>query len=80
MSVAFKFTKTGQMVCLEKIHQPKPKEKELFENYLTGVCRIFIMINSLSLLIFTNTGKIIFKLELGGLKLGTVSLKLPNTC
>ena len=29
---------TGKMVCLEKIHQPKPKERKLFENYLTGAC------------------------------------------
>ena len=37
----------GQKVCSENIHEPKQKEKKLFENYLTGVCRIFIMINSL---------------------------------
>ena len=40
---------TGKKVCSEKIHQPKPKERKLFENYFTGVCKIFIMINSLSL-------------------------------
>ena len=40
---------TGKKVCLEKIHQPKPKERKLFENYFTDVCKIFIMINSLSL-------------------------------
>ena len=40
---------TGKKVCLEKIHQPKSKEIKLYENYLTGVCKIFIMINSLSL-------------------------------
>ena len=41
---------TGKKVCLEKIHQPKPKESKLiFENYFTGVCKIFIMINSFSL-------------------------------
>ena len=39
----------GKKVCLEKIHQPKPKERKLFENYFTGVCKIFMMINSLSL-------------------------------
>ena len=41
--------KTGKKVCLEKIHQPKLKERMLSENYFTGVCKIFIMINSLSL-------------------------------
>ena len=40
---------TGKKVFLEKIHQPKPKERKLFENYSRGVCKIFIMINSLSL-------------------------------
>ena len=46
---------------VEKIHQPKPKERKLFENYLTDICKIFVMINSLSYQNFTNTGKIIFK-------------------
>ena len=40
---------TGKKVCLEKIHQPKPKDRKSFENYLTGVCKILIMISSLSL-------------------------------
>ena len=40
---------TGKKVCLEKIHQPKLKERTLFENYLTDVSEKFIMINSLSL-------------------------------
>ena len=59
---------TGKKVCLEKIHQPKPKESKLiFENYFTGVCKIFIMINSFSL---SNISKIIFKYECAGLRLG----------
>ena len=41
--------KTGRKVSLEKIHQPKPKERKLFENCLTGVSKVFIMVNSLSL-------------------------------
>ena len=44
--------KTGKKVSLEKIHRPKPKERKLFENYLTGVLKIFIMVNSLSLSTF----------------------------
>ena len=32
---------TGKKVCSEKIHQPKPKARNFFENYLTSVCKIF---------------------------------------
>ena len=47
MSMALNSTEKGKKVCLEKIDQPKPNERKLFENYLTGICKIFIMINSL---------------------------------
>ena len=46
MSVALNSPETGKKVCLEKIHQPKPKERKLFENYLTSVCKIFILIKN----------------------------------
>ena len=62
-------SETGKKVCLEKIHQPTPKEK-VFENYLTGVCKIFIMINSLSLSKFYKHWQIIFKQEYVGLRQG----------
>ena len=50
VNVAFKFTRNRKKGLFRKDSPTKAeREQVIFENYFTGVCKIFIMINSLSL-------------------------------
>ena len=62
MSVAFRFTKSQQKVCLERIYQPEPKERLKF----------------IIMKILRTRVKIVFKQELVGLRLRICLLKVTK--
>ena len=69
---------TGKKVCLEKDSPTKAERKKLFEIYLTDICKIFILLNSLSLSKFYKHRYNNFQIGVCGFKTRNFSLKVTK--